>query len=262
MDTAGLEAWYAAVPMGLLVFARIGGMFVAGPVIGGNYVPLQARALIALAITLLLTPMRLQAEVVPLVNGSYVLLLAKEVLVGLSLGFFVNLFISGIRFGGDLANRHAGFSAAESFDPDTDSASSPVGDLYHVMAVMVFLLLDGHHVFIAAIARSYSFIPSGGYAPGPDFVDALSAASNQMFLIALALSFPVLGAVMVITVAEAVIVRAVPQINFLHFGFAVKILVSLLVLWAGVPAAVGFMGVVVAGARSGSFALLKVMGGA
>lgn len=261
MDTTGLEAWYAGLPLGLLVFVRIAGLFVAGPVIGGPYAPMQVKVLIALSVTLLLTPLRLAVDPVPAVNGWFTLLLIKEFLVGISLGFFLNLLIQGIRFGGDLANRHAGFSAAESFDPETEAATSPIGDLYFAMAVLVFLLLDGHLYFIAAIARSYEFIPVGGFAPGPRFMGALADASNQLFIIALALSFPVLGTVLAITVAEAVIVRAVPQINFLHFGFAVKIMVSLLVLWAGVPAAVAFMGLVVAGAQTSGYAFLRAMGG-
>lgn len=260
MDTTGLEAWYAGVPLGLLIFARIAGLFIAGPVIGGPYAPMQVKVLIALSVTLLLTPLRLAVEPVPAVDGWFPLLLIKEFLVGLAIGFFLNLFVQGIRFGGDLANRHAGFSAAESFDPETESATSPVGDLYLVMAVLVFLLLDGHLYFIAAIARSYEFIPMGGFSAGPRFMGALAEASNQMFVIALALSFPVLGTVLAITVAEAVIVRAVPQINFLHFGFAVKIMVSLLVLWAGVPAAVSFMGLVVAGAQTSGYAFMRVIG--
>lgn len=256
-----LTVFFASVPTGLLVFARIGGLFVAGPVVGGPYAPIQTKALLTLAVTLLLTPMRLAAEGIPAVDGMFVVMLAKEFLVGISLGFFLNLFIQAIRMGGDLANRHAGFSAAESFDPETEAATSPIGDLYHVIAVVGFLLLDGHQACIAALARSYDFLPSGAFAPGPRFLTAVVEASQQLFLIALALSFPVLSAVLALTVAEAVIVRAVPQINFLHFGFAVKILVSIIVLWAGIPAAVAAVGVILAGAQQGGFALLRLMGG-
>jgi len=261
MDTTLLEGWYAGIPLGLLVFARILGLFVVGPIIGGPYTPMRVKALIALAVTLMLTPLRLAAESVPPVDGMYIVLMAKEFMVGASIGFFLLLFVEAIRFGGDLANRHAGFSAAESFDPETEAATSPIGDLYFIMAVMMFLIMDGHHVFIAAIVKSYAFIPTGGFAPGPAFMTALIDASNQMFLIALALSAPVLSTILAITIAEAVIARAVPQINFLQFGFALKIMVSLLVLWAGVPAAVGFLGLVLAGAQTSGYAMMRLLGG-
>jgi flagellar biosynthesis protein FliR len=62
-----------------------------------------------------------------------------------------------------------------------------------------------------------------------------------------------------ITVAEGVIVRAIPQINMLHFSFAVKIMISLMMLYAGVPAAVAFMGVVMSAMQEAGYGLLRVM---
>jgi flagellar biosynthetic protein FliR len=60
--------------------------------------------------------------------------------------------------------------------------------------------------------------------------------------IACMISFPVLAVTLLVIVAEAVITKAVPQISIMFMSFAVKILVSMLVLYAGMPATVAFMG--------------------
>ena len=259
MDLSALTAIWGMTPLAALVFARIVALFVSGPVIGATYIPLQAKGLLAMAITALLVPGQLANTPVPAIDGMFIVLLVKEVMVGLTLGFFLQIFIQAIRFGGDLANRHAGYSAAEYFDPETDAAASPIGDLVHLSAMLLFFILDGHRFFIAALARSYEFVPLGGWTMSTRLYDALIQGSQQMWVIALALSFPVLGAVMAVTMAEAVIVRAVPQINFLHFSFAVKILVGLLVLYVGIPASVAFLGLVLTGMQQAGYGLLRAM---
>ena len=259
MDLGALTSLWGMMPLAALVFARIVALFVSGPVIGATYVPLQAKGLLAMAITALLVPAQAATTPVPAIDGMFIVLLVKEIMVGLTLGFFLQMFVQAIRFGGDLANRHAGYSAAEYFDPETDAAASPIGDTVHLSAMLLFFLLDGHRYFIAALARSYEFVPLGGWTMSTRLYDALIQGSQQMWVIALALSFPVLGAVMAVTVAEAVIVRAVPQINFLHFSFAVKILVGLLVVYVGIPASVAFLGLVLTGMQEAGYGLLRAM---
>lgn len=260
MDLTALTGVFGLAPLAVLVFARIVAFFVAAPVIGGGSVPAQVKALLALALTLLVVPTRLAGTAAPALDAWFIVLLAKEALVGFALGLFLQFFLMGIRFGGDLVNRYAGFSASEYFDPDTEATASPVGDVIYFAAILLLFITDGHHFLLASFVRSYEIVPLGGFAPTPALMQALIAGSQQMWVIALALSFPVLGATMAVTVAEAVVVRAVPQINFMHFSFIAKILVGLLVLWAGVPASVAFLGATLYAMQEAGYALLRAMG--
>jgi len=249
------------LPIVALVFARVAALFVAGPVIGGVYIPLQAKALLALAVTLILVPLQLRgAPEVPL-DLAFIAMLVKEIMVGLSLGFFLSLFYQAVRFAGDLANRHAGFAAGEYFNPDLEDIATPIGDMAYVAITLLFFLTDAHHYFFAALARSYQVVPLASWALSGSYTAALGSGLQQMSVIALALSFPVLAVIMAITVAEGVLVRAIPQINVMHFSFTVKILVALLVLHAGMPAAVAFMGVVLETMREAGIAVLPTFRG-
>ena len=127
MDLSPLVDWYAHLPLALLVFARVAALFAVGPIIGDTYIPTPVKALLALAVTAILFPVAMAKQPVPAVDLWFIVLLAKETLVGLSMGFFVSLFFNGVRFGGELINRYAGFAAAENFDPDTNASVTPVG---------------------------------------------------------------------------------------------------------------------------------------
>lgn len=243
MDPSALTAFYAQVPVFLLVLVRLGALFVSAPVLGGAYAPTTAKALLTVAVTLVVAPSVARGAPPPL-DLSYLLLLARELLVGLAFGYVVSLAFEGVRAGGELINRHAGFSAAENFDPESGMGAGPMGDLMHLLAVLLFLVADLHLYLIAVLAHSFEVIPLGGWTLTPGFARVLDQGMQQMWVIAIALSFPVLTAVMLVTVAEGVITRAVPQINVLHISFAVKILVSVLVMWAAMPAAVAFLGTV------------------
>jgi flagellar biosynthetic protein FliR len=260
MDLAPLITWFGSLPLAILVFARVAALFAVGPILGDAYIPTPVKALLALAVTTILLPVSLASQPVPDVDLWFLVLLAKETLVGLSLGFFVSLFVNGVRFGGELINRYAGFAAAENFDPDTNASVTPVGDVMHLLLMLLFLAANGHHFFFAALSRSYDLLPMGAYQITPAFQGALAAGLDEMSTIAVALSFPVLAAVMAITAAEGVITRAVPQINILHVSFAVKIVVSLLVMYAGLPSAVVFLGTVIAGMQTMGYAVIGTMG--
>jgi flagellar biosynthetic protein FliR len=260
MDLSLLNGWFESVPLAILVFARVAALFAVGPVIGDVYTPAPVKALLAMAVTGILWPVAAATQAPPLLDGWFFVLLLKESLVGLSMGFFIGLFFQAIRFGGELINRHAGFSAAENFDPDTSASVSPVGDVMNLLMVLLFFAGDGHHYFFAALARSYELVPLGGWQLTPAFHHALAAGFDEMSTIALAMSFPVLAAVMAITAAEGVITRAVPQINVLHTSFAVKIVVSLMVLYAGLPSAVAFIGSVLAAMQVAGYAVIGTLG--
>lgn len=242
MELTALTTWLQHTPALMLVMARIGALFATAPVIGGAYAPATVKALLTFAVALILAPRAGPADI-PL-DLTFILLLAREVLLGLSLGWLLSLYFSAVQMGGELINRHAGFSAAENFDPEANIGAGPMGDLLHLGMVLLFLATDGHHMLLASLARSYELMPLGTWVPPAGLAELVARGISDSWSIALALSFPVLSAVMAITLTEGVMTRAIPQINVLHMSFAVKIMVSVGVLYAGMPAVVAFLGTV------------------
>ena len=248
---------YWAVIPALFIFCRIAGLFVAAPVIGGQYVPMRAKALAAIAITMILLPD--QMNNIPNLMGNdytFIIYLGREFLVGACMGMLLNLYFQAVHFGGDLIGRTAGYAAAESFNPALGEMGGPIGELMHIILVLLFFLGDGHLFVIASLHMSYDMVAVGQFASGPALNGAVNHAAQQLFTIGLALAFPVLSSTLAVTVAEGVIARAVPQINILMISFATKIMVFLVVMYTGLPVVVAFMGLVIQTMQS---FLIKVM---
>jgi len=241
--TNQLAGLWQYTPGLMLVMARIGALFFSAPLIGGPFIPPRVKSLLTLAISVLILPSvtpHLPANL-PL-DGRYLLMLAQELATGATVGFACTCIFEGVRAGGELINRYAGFTAAENFDPESGVGEGPIGDMLLVGMVLVFLGANAHLELIAVISTSYAAVPVGAWQMSPQLLQMAAVGTDQCMTMACMLSFPVLAVVMLVTVAEGVLSKAVPQINILFMSFAIKILVAMLVLYAGMPAIIGFMG--------------------
>jgi flagellar biosynthetic protein FliR len=241
--TAQLASLWNWTPALVLVMARVGALFFSAPLIGGPFVPTRVKSLLTLAIGVILLPGL--APVLPAnlpLDGRYLLMLAQELATGATIGFACTCIFEGVRAGGELINRYAGFTAAENFDPESGVGEGPIGDLLLIGMVMTFLAADGHLHLIATVSASFTAVPVGAWSMSPQLLLVAAAGVDQCGALACMISFPVLAVILLITVAEGVLSKAVPQINILFMSFAVKILVAMLVLYAGMPAMVAFMG--------------------
>jgi flagellar biosynthesis protein FliR len=256
VDLSAITSMWQYTPPLVLVMARVGALFFTAPLLGGTLVPIRVKSLLSLAIAVLLLPVvrPLMPEQLP-VDGRFILMLAQELAAGATIGFACTCIFEGIRAGGELINRYAGFTAAENFDPESGIGEGPIGDMLLIGIVMVFFATDAHHFLIATVASSFSAIPVGAWSMEPRLLQLAADGTGQCMAVACMISFPVLAVILLVTVAEGVLTKAVPQINILFMSFALKILVSLLVLYAGMPAIVAFMGACIG-------AMQRLVGGA
>ena len=255
MDLAPLFTLYERLPEVVLVMGRVGALFFSAPFLGGPFIPGTVKALLTLAITLTLVPI---LPPIPITgSAALIVMLARELLIGTAFGWLLGVYVAGIRMGGEFINRHAGFSAAENFDPEADIGAGPIGDLFQLAAVLLIFALDLHLWFITALAHSFSAIPAGVWHLGDGWNALVVRAVEDHWKIATVLSFPVLTAIMLITVAEGVLTRAIPQINLMSLSFAIKIVVSVGVVAAGLPATVAFIGSVLILMQGTAEALLR-----
>lgn len=256
MDLSALSSLWQYTPPLFLVMTRVGALFFTAPLLGGPLVPGRVKTLLSLAIAVLLLPVVRghMPEQLP-VDGGFILLILQELAVGATIGFACTCIFEGVRAGGELINRYAGFTAAENFDPDSGIGEGPIGDMLLVGMVIVFFAADAHHFLIATVATSFAAVPVGAFSMDARLLQVAAEGTGQCMAVACMVSFPVLAVIMLVTVAEGVLAKAVPQINILFMSFAIKILVSLLVLYAGMPAIVAFMGACIG-------AMQRLVGGA
>ena len=244
MITVDLITFFDWAAPFILVLTRCAGLLIAGPVLGADLAPVRVRAGLSLLLALLIFPHQMDELHPGIAGAGFVAALFLELLVGVFIGWCARCFLHGLRFGGDLIGRIAGFAAAEVFNPATESVGGPIGDIVWTTIVVLYLATDGHHHMLAALVGSFTMIPLGALTIGPGLAEATIDASDRVFDIGLALAMPTIMAILVISVAEGVVARAVPQINILLMSFGIKIVTSWILLYVSLPAAVAFFGMV------------------
>ena len=214
-----------------VVFGRMVGIFSAIPSFGGRAVPMRIKVIAVLAITLLLFP--LVRTKVPSLNGDTIglmLLMAREVLIGLTVGLLAQIIFSGIEFCGQLVATQMGLSIAVQFDPTMEGQFTAMAVLQNLLAMLLFLSLGVHHFFFSALVDSYQALPVGSWHVTENLVHFLVGLVGQVFVIGIKLAAPVMVSLLATTVVLGVMARAFPQMNVFIVSMPLNIGIGFLVL--------------------------------
>ncbi|MFO0950598.1 MAG: flagellar biosynthetic protein FliR [Isosphaeraceae bacterium] len=196
-----------------LVLARTGGLVWTAPVLGANGPGSRMKFLLVVGLTLTVAPTVAASEVsVPALAGvAFGWALLVEALVGAALGWSAALVIAGARQAGEVVAAQAGLSSATLFDPDSGEEVSALGHLYGLMALGVFLALDGPLTLVKALAESYQVVAPGA---GPDdLVKFAFGRVGDALELALRASAPVALALVMAGLALGLIGRAAPSLQ-------------------------------------------------
>jgi flagellar biosynthetic protein FliR len=236
MDTAALLAVLEPLAiMAMLALARAGGLIVALPHAASPAVPRQVRALLILALTLSLVGVATPPSLPRLDIIGLVLLMMGEVLVGLALGFVVQLALAGIRMAGELIGVEIGLSFSAVADPANPGASTATASLLGHLGVQLFFALGIDRALIGGLAHSMRMIPLGTGRLGGDTVATLSDQAGGALEVALHLALPVLATGLAVKLALAVLARFVPKLQVFGLAFAITLAAGLVALHRALP---------------------------
>lgn len=222
---------YENIIIGLLIFARMSAMVFVIPVIGFEGTPNNVKAGLSLLMTFIVFPFaRLEYTAISILPLELVMLFGKEVIIGLSIGFVTTLLFYGIQMAGQIIGIQIGFGIISVMDPLSNIQISLIGQLYYLVALLVFLALNGHHFLVRALVYSFEVIPLGAGVFNANLVDLLSSLSGLIFGIALQIAAPVMITLILTDVGLGFIARVAPQMNVFIVGFPLKIMIGLLVI--------------------------------
>ena len=211
-----------------LVLARVGALIMTAPIFGSKAVPIQARVLITLSITLLATPLVAAQPPSDMTNLlTYARYLASEALIGLLLGFGITLLLSGIQVTGQVISQLGGTALANVFDPTLGTNVSIYSQMLYFLTLAMFVLLDGHRLLMDALLDTYQWLPPGQASLGSTYVEALTTLLTQSFVLGIRAAAPAMTALLLATLVLGLIGRTMPQINILAVGFGINSLLTL-----------------------------------
>ncbi|HEX4266115.1 MAG TPA: flagellar biosynthetic protein FliR [Verrucomicrobiae bacterium] len=213
----------------MLVFLRISAFLLVLPFFSMVNFPVMMRIALAAITSLLLAPTLPAFPVGNLPIFSLLGVMFQEVSIGLLLGFMARMIFFAVDLGGNIIATEMGLQMGSIFNPLTQSSSQVPATILFYLAAVVMLTLNLHHWMLLGFERTYLVLPMGGAHLSTGLFEAVIKNTNQIFIVALQISAPIIAVSFVVSVVFAVLSRAVPQMNVFSESFSFRIVGGLIV---------------------------------
>lgn len=244
----------------LLIFVRISGIFIMAPVFGSKNIPVMIKAGLSLVISLILFPMFFQTNIIlPEQAIPYVIMLLSELIVGWIIGFASSLVFSAVHMAGQLLDTQVGFGIVNILDPQSGQQVPLIGNFKYILALLVFLVTNSHHLLLTALFNSFKIIPVSGVVFNKAITELIINMVWGIFTIAIKISLPVLVAIILTDVALGILARTMPQMNIFVVGVPGKIIVGIFVLSLALPFYILFLEVAFNGMYNDIYRVLSTL---
>lgn len=222
---------FAVINATLWTSLRVGGLLMVAPLFGTRTVPRRIKGMLAMALAFALSPLAGPPPPLPGVDPLTVLTVAREVLIGVGMGFVLRLAFEAGALAGEFIAQGTGLSFAVLADPLRGTNAGVVGQWFYLCFALIFLSMNGHLMLIELLADSWKAVPlQSTWVPTPDALRAIADFGGQMFLVGIQIALPVVLAMLVINLAFGVMSRAAPSLNPIQLGLPASLLVGLLLM--------------------------------
>ena len=224
-----IGAWVGSF---LLPLFRIASLLMVMPIIGTQLVPVRVRLYLAMAIAVVLVPTLPPMPVIDALTVRSLMLIAQEVLIGVMLGFTLQLFFHLFSVAGQIIAVQMGLGFSSMVDPSNGVSVPVLGQFLLMLVTLLFLAMNGHLVVLEVLAESFVTLPVG---EGLLLDHYWSIAGKLSWVVAagLLISLPIVTALLVVNLAFGVMTRAAPQLNIFSIGFPLTLVLGLFIFWVG-----------------------------
>ncbi len=236
MIPAGFAGVEAQLWLWMVAMVRPGAAFLAAPVFGAQFVPVQLRLIVALAIgipALNTTNFVLPTEGLGSIAGF--MLIAGEVLAGLAIGFAVQIGFSAAVLAGETIGNAMGLGFAGMIDPASGQNNPMLGQFLAILATFLFLAIGGHLALAAIIVESYRALPPGDAWMSAESINGLVLFGGVLFEAGLSIALPVGFAIILVQLVMGMLARSAPQLNLFSVGLPAALLAGIVLLAIAAP---------------------------
>lgn len=229
VTSAQLDAWIAAL---MFPLARILGLVTAAPFFSSRMVPQRVRLAVGLALAMAVVPALPPMPPVPASSMEALLILVLQAFIGIAMGFMMRLVFAAVDVAGEIMGLQMGLSFAVFFSPQTGGQTSVIAEFVGLIALLVFVGMNGHLMLVNVAVASFEWLPVGRM-PAAEGWKLLASYAAVLFSSALLLALPMVAAMLITNTALGVLTRAAPQLNLFAIGFPITLSVGLTVLLLG-----------------------------
>lgn len=225
-----------------LIFIRVGVILFILPFFNAKVIPVPVKAGLTFLISLAIWPVvQNQITGFPLTVMGIVQLVTGELIVGMTLGFVSQIFFEGVRLMGEMVGFQTGFSISNIIDPQHGIQVSILSNMAYVMAIVLFLLLNGHHLLLTALRESFEIIHVGELKLNRQILREIVMHAGDMFVVGIKIGAPAITVLLFSKVIFGLITKLMPQMNIMIVAFPVQIAIGLLFFGISLRALLFFM---------------------
>lgn len=216
----------------LLILVRLATFFFVAPLFSDRAVPAQSKiglsGLLAIMVLYSVQP----TEVSYLSTIGYSVLVLKEAITGLLIGFSAYICSSIILFAGNLIDVDIGIGMAQEYDPTFNAQVTITGNLYYYFMMIFFIITNMYQFVVRAIVDSFTLIPLGGAEFESDYlILAMGKYITEVFSIGFRIFLPVFATILIMNCVLGIMAKVAQQLNMFSVGIQIKILAGLCVLY-------------------------------
>jgi flagellar biosynthetic protein FliR len=216
----------------LLVFSRVLGIFAFNPILSRKNVPAMIRVICCLFITAIVVMVK-QPEAVDTggITGVYLMMILREGLIGVVLGFITDMFFYSVQMSGEIMDMQAGLGMAKVFDPGTNMQMAIMGSFVSFMMYLYFFVTNAHMTYIELFVRSFDIIPLGTGGFNTDIGITIVEYFSVVLELVLKIAMPLIVSQMILQFCVGVLMKSVPQIQIMVVNIQLKVGFGFLILY-------------------------------
>jgi flagellar biosynthetic protein FliR len=232
IHSAQITAWVGAL---LWPLFRISGLLMIAPVFGARNVPARIRIGLSVAVTVMVLPLLPSAPAVEIFSLKSFMILAQQVLIGVVMGFALQLVISAVVTGGQIVAMQMGLGFAAMVDPQNGVQTTVISQFYLIVVMLTYLSLGGHLVMFEILIDSFKTMPISEHGMGPDNFWQLVLWGNQIFSGAVGMALPAIASLLMVNFTFGIMTRSAPQMNIFAIGFPLTLLIGFALVLITLP---------------------------
>ncbi len=212
----------------VLVLVRISTILFMMPVFNSRTIAMPVKAAMALMLSWMVAPLIHVADgTFPSTSFGFFLIVLQEVLTGLILSLFLRMIFAGLQIAGQMVGVQMGLSVANIMDPQTGVQSVIVSQFAYMIALLLFLVANGHHAILKILFESFEILPPGKLIFTRPLYEMVMTMGHEMFVLSIKLMAPVMAILFLSQVALGILAKLVPQINMLIVSFSINVALGL-----------------------------------
>lgn len=227
-------ALYERLAAFFLLTVRLSAMFVAAPFFSASALSVPVRVAFAMAFALV-SVASINVPPFDLFSIKGIVLVAQEIIIGAAIGLTVQLAFAAVSMAGEQIAASMGIGFASMIDPQTGAQSPVLTQFMSIMLLLIFLVVEGHHVLLRHVVASYGVLPVGGDFLDPKMFLDITKAAGLIFSAAFIIGLPLIAALFFVNIIVGLLTRVAPQMNIFSIGFPLTILVGFVLLMIALP---------------------------